>query len=120
MRVKLRFEFGEDFRLGPGKAELLEQIGAQGSIAAAGRTMGMSYKRAWSLIDEMNRAFAQPVVLSARGGAGHGGAVLTDTGRALIAHYRALERLVTAPEGQAEIAAIDRLLRAGLGETKPD
>lgn len=120
MRVKLRFEFSEDLRLGPGKAELLEQIGAQGSIAAAGRAMGMSYKRAWSLIDEMNRAFAQPVVLSVRGGAGHGGAELTDTGRAIIAHYRALERLVTGPEGQAEIAAIGQLLRPGLGATKSD
>ena len=120
MRVKLRFEFGEDLRLGPGKAELLEQIGAQGSIAAAGRAMGMSYKRAWSLIDEMNRAFVRPVVVSVRGGAGHGGAELTETGRAVIAHFRSLERLVTAPEGQAEIAAIQRLLRAGLGETESD
>lgn len=120
MRVKLRFEFGDDLRLGPGKAELLERIGTQGSIAAAGRSMGMSYKRAWSLIDEMNRAFAQPVVHSARGGAGHGGAELTETGHAVIAHFRALERLVTGPEGQAEIAAIDHLLRAGLGEAKSD
>ncbi len=120
MRVKLRFEFGEDLKLGPGKAELLERIGAQGSIAAAGRAMGMSYKRAWSLVDEMNRAFDQPVVLSVRGGAGHGGAELTDTGRAVIAHFRALERLVTGPEGRAEVDALKQLLRSGLGERKTD
>ena len=120
MRVRLRFEFGTDLRLGPGKAELLELIDAQGSIAAAGRAMGMSYKRAWSLIDEMNRAFDQPVVLSVRGGAGHGGAELTDTGRAVIAHFRALEKLVTGPDGQAELDALNRLLRSDLGDGDSD
>lgn len=120
MRVKLRFEFGEQLQLGPGKAELLERIAADGSIAAAGRAMGMSYKRAWSLVEEMNAAFAQPVLVSARGGAAHGGAQLTDTGRAVIAHFRALERLVTGPEGQAELAALSGLMKPGVGAGEED
>lgn len=115
MRIKLRFEFGKDLQLGPGKAELLEQIAATGSLAAAARAMGMSYKRAWVLVEEMNAAFAQPVVISARGGAGHGGAELTDTGRAIIAQFRALEALVDTPEGRARIAALTALMKPGVG-----
>ena len=115
MRVKLRFEFGADLTLGPGKAELLEQIAELGSIAAAGRAMGMSYKRAWSLVEEMNAAFAEPVVTSVRGGAGHGGAVLTGTGRAVITKFRMLEQRLSSPEAQAELAALVALMRPGLG-----
>lgn len=77
--------------MGPGKAELLERIAATGSIAAAGRQMGMSYKRAWMLIETLNAMFREPVVESSRGGPGGGGAVLTDMGRASLAEYRAVE-----------------------------
>lgn len=108
-RLHLRFQF-DNLRLGPGKAQLLEAIAAEGSIAAAGRVMGMSYKRAWSLVEEMNAAFAAPVVVSARGGAGRGGAEVTAAGRALLAHYRALENLLEQ-HGAAEIAAIRAMLR---------
>jgi molybdate transport system regulatory protein len=116
MRVKLRFEFGADLKLGPGKAELLEKIAALGSIAAAGRAMEMSYKRAWGLVEEMNAAFAEPVVTSARGGAGHGGAVLTATGLAVIAHFRSLERRLETDGAKADLAALIALMRPGLGE----
>lgn len=116
MRVKLRFEFGSDLKLGPGKAELLEQIDALGSIAAAGRAMGMSYKRAWSLVEEMNAAFVEPVVTSARGGAGHGGAALTATGRAVLVQFRKLEQRLETPEARAELAALVALMRPGLGD----
>lgn len=77
--------------MGPGKAELLEHIEATGSISAAGREMGMSYKRAWQLVDTMNAMFRAPLVQSSRGGAKGGGAVLTDEGHAVLSEYRALE-----------------------------
>lgn len=96
--------------LGPGKADLLELIGETGSIAAAGRRMKMSYKRAWSLVDDMNAAFREPLVEPSRGGQGGGGARLTPVGEAVLAHYRRLESR-TAEAGGAEIAALAGLLR---------
>ena len=95
--------------LGPGKADLLDGIRDAGSIAAAGRAMGMSYKRAWSLVEEMNAAFRAPLVARTRGGSRGGGARLTETGEAVLAHYRALER-IAAEAGAAEIAALRGLL----------
>ncbi|MBT9386527.1 LysR family transcriptional regulator [Pseudooceanicola sp. CBS1P-1] len=77
--------------MGPGKAELLERIGRTGSIAAAGREMGMSYKRAWQLVEVMNAMFREPVVTSSRGGAKGGGAQVTEAGEALLEAYRGLE-----------------------------
>ena len=77
--------------IGPGKAELLERVARTGSIAAAGREMGMSYKRAWQLIGTLNAMFRDPLVDSTRGGPGGGGAVLTGTGRTVLALYRAFE-----------------------------
>ncbi len=96
--------------LGPGKADLLERIRATGSIAAAGRAMDMSYKRAWSLVEEMNAAFREPLVESVRGGARGGGARLTDTGEAVLAHYRKLEE-IAAEAGAARLAALRSMLR---------
>lgn len=109
-RIKLRLEYDSPLVLGPGKAELLERIDSAGSISAAGRDMGMSYKRAWSLVEDMNRAFARPVVDSSRGGAGGGGAVLTETGREVLARFRRLERLLER-EGAEEIAGLAAMLR---------
>lgn len=106
--LKLRIVFGDDAMLGPGKVQLLEFIEENGSISAAGRAMGMSYKRAWSLVDEMNAAFNSPLVESVRGGAKGGGARLTDTGRRVLSHYRAL----SAAAQQAGAAHLDAL--AGL------
>lgn len=77
--------------LGPGKAELMEGIRDTGSIAAAGRRMGMSYKRAWSLVEELNGAFETAAVASSRGGPGGGGAHLTPLGEEILARYRAVE-----------------------------
>ena len=88
LRLRLLFS---DMNLGPGKAELMERIADTGSISAAGRQMKMSYKRAWTLVEEMNAAFTEPLVTSARGGAGGGGAHLTDTGKAVLHHFRAME-----------------------------
>ncbi|MFN3525711.1 MAG: winged helix-turn-helix domain-containing protein, partial [Paracoccus sp. (in: a-proteobacteria)] len=75
--LRVRLVFGDDRILGPGKAELLERIDRSGSIAAAGREMGMSYKRAWQLIGTLNAMFREPLVESTRGGPSGGGAVLT-------------------------------------------
>lgn len=99
----LRFYFG-GLKLGPGKVTLLEHIRDTGSISAAGRAMEMSYKRAWMLVEEMNAAFEAPVVESVRGGPKGGGAQLTASGLAVIAHYRAAEAAsesATAPHIQA-------------------
>ncbi|MCL4189264.1 MAG: LysR family transcriptional regulator [Rhodobacteraceae bacterium] len=100
--------------LGPGKAELLEGIRQTGSIAAAGRRMTMSYKRAWMLVEEMNRAFRDPLVASTRGGAKGGGAQLTEAGEAVLANYRKLEDIL-AEAGAARIGALRSMLRDGSG-----
>lgn len=114
-RIKLRIEFG-GLRLGPGKADLLAGIDELGSISAAGRRMKMSYKRAWSLVEEMNAGFAAPLVDSARGGAGGGGASLTDAGQRVLALYRALERRVTE-DGRPETDALAAMLADISGQT---
>jgi molybdate transport system regulatory protein len=108
--LRLRLLFDDRLVFGPGKAELLGQISRTGSIAAAGRAMGMSYKRAWALVEEMNAAFRMPLVVSARGGAGGGGAGLTDAGREVVEAYRTI--LATTEVAAApEIARIASRLR---------
>ena len=108
--LRLRLLFGNQLVLGPGKAELLAGIRDTGSIAAAGRAMGMSYKRAWSLVDEMNAAFASPLVTSARGGAGGGGAALTQTGLTVLDAYQSIVAR-TLCDNEAALAGIAALLR---------
>ncbi len=108
-RLRIRIVFGESGMIGPGKAELLERIDSAGSIAAAGRAMGMSYKRAWMLIETMNAMFREPVVESTRGGAQGGGARLTDTGHEVVAAYRAFEE-EAARSGEAHLARLQGLL----------
>jgi molybdate transport system regulatory protein len=81
-----------DVALGPGKVELLALIGQTGSINQAARRMGMSYMRAWSLVQMMNRCFKQPLILVSRGGTGGGGAELTETGSKVVALYRQMEQ----------------------------
>lgn len=89
--LRLRIVFDDARYLGPGKVDLLEGIARTGSIAAAGREMGMSYKRAWDLTHVMNTMFAAPLISSARGGAGGGGAQLTDLGVEVLALYRQIQ-----------------------------
>jgi molybdate transport system regulatory protein len=108
--LRLRLLFGDRLVFGPGKGELLAKIAETGSIAAAGRAMGMSYRRAWALVEEMNAAFRAPLVLSARGGAGGGGAVLSDDGREVLAAYRALLQSVEAAAAP-EIGRLQALIR---------
>ena len=100
-----RFRVGA--RIGPGKAKLLESIRDTGSISAAARDMGMSYKRAWVLLDSINRAFTEPVVTAAPGGAGGGGASLTPFGAEVLERYnRILDR--AAANAVDDLAALAR------------
>lgn len=92
LKLKLQFVCGDGFALGPGKADLLEAIGREGSISAAGRALGMSYRRTWLLVDEMNRCFRERLVDTLSGGGRERGARLTEAGRAVLAAYRELER----------------------------
>ena len=108
-RLRLRILFGSNAMLGPGKAELLEHIHETGSITAAGQRMGMSYKRAWSLVETLNATFREPVVITARGGAKGGGARLTDTGQAVLTHYRRIEDRLRL-ESEDDLAALRGLL----------
>jgi molybdate transport system regulatory protein len=91
LEPRLRILLGSSIAIGPGKAALLELIGETGSIAAAGRRMGMSYRRAWVLTKTMNACFRAPLVEAAKGGAGGGGAWLTPLGREVLALYRGME-----------------------------
>lgn len=91
-RLSIRIDFDSEGRLGPGKVLLLERIAREGSIAAAGRSMNMSYKRAWQLVSEINADFAEPLVAAQTGGKAGGGAALTRRGQELVRHYRAVER----------------------------
>lgn len=109
-RLRIRIVFGDAEMIGPGKAELLERIDRTGSIAAAGREMGMSYKRAWELVGTLNAMFRDPVVESTRGGAGGGGAVLTETGRRVLDLYRGFVA-DAAQAGTARLNALRAMLR---------
>ena len=94
-RLTIRIDLSGRRAIGPGKIKLLELIGQSGSISAAGRAMNMSYRRAWMLIDGLNRCFRTPVVETHFGGARGGGAVLTELGHDLIDRYRTIERAAT-------------------------
>lgn len=87
-RLQIRLYLAPGIWLGPGKADLLELIGETGSISEAGRQMGMSYKRAWSLVEVLNASFSAPLVERVRGGAGGGGARLTNEGQEVLARFR--------------------------------
>lgn len=107
LQIRLILPGGKTF--GPGKADLLELIDSLGSIAAAGRSMKMSYKRAWSLVEEMNASFEHPLVIAGRGGAEGGGAQVTALGREVLKRYRALVSGIGATEREG-LAFISRSL----------
>ncbi|MGE0024043.1 MAG: winged helix-turn-helix domain-containing protein [Hyphomicrobium sp.] len=104
--VRLRIVFPADRQIGPGKADLLEAIGRTGSISSAARDLGMSYRRAWLLVDELGKLFKRPLLTTAAGGAHGGGAALTDFGRALVAAYRRIEDRA-AEAARAELVAFE-------------
>lgn len=109
VQFRLRVYRDDSIAVGPGKVALLEAVAETGSISAAARQLQMSYRRAWMLIDETNRALASPAVVTAAGGSHGGGTALTEVGMELVTRYRAIEntaRLAAA----ADIAAMKRLL----------
>ena len=109
--LSLRINLHPSGRLGPGKIELLEHIATFGSISAGARRMNMSYKRAWDLVEEMNRLFGQPVVSAQTGGRHGGGAQLTPTGLAVVGRFRAIERAAEAAAA-AHIAALQAEIKS--------
>ena len=111
-RLTIRLDFDGGRRLGAGKVALLESIEATGSISAAGRAHKMSYRRAWLLVDELNKLFAEPVVAAHHGGTKGGGAALTEQGRRIVALYRNAEAKMRAV-AEAEIDKLESNLGAG-------
>ena len=97
--------------MGPGRAELLEAVRQHGSISAAARVIGMSYKRAWDLVEAMNVAFREPLVEAARGGTSGGGAQLTPTGETVLASYRQVEAAASVAAAM-ELTRLEGLLAA--------
>ena len=108
--VRLRLTLRQGIAFGPGKADLLEGIRDTGSIAAAGRRMGMSYTRAWGLVVAMNKEFRRPLVAPEKGGAARGGASLTSAGADILRRYRVMEASATRTVS-AHLAVIRRRLR---------
>jgi molybdate transport system regulatory protein len=90
-RLSIRIDLACGAQIGPGKIAVLEEIAQAGSISAAGRALGMSYRRTWELVEDLNQSLGTQVVETAAGGRGGGGAFLTKAGRAVVDHYRALE-----------------------------
>ena len=111
LKLKAQLYCGDEIAMGPGKAALMETIVREGSISAAARAIGMSYRRAWLLVDAMNRCWAEPLVETAAGGAKGGGARLSETGMAVLARYRAMEATIAQAAAAGE-QAMAELLRA--------
>jgi molybdate transport system regulatory protein len=107
-RLSIRLDLASGARIGPGKVAVLEEIARSGSISAAGRVLGMSYRRTWELVEELNRSLGTPVVETAAGGSGGGGAILTQAGKAVIARYRAIE-MDTALAARKHLHALNRV-----------
>lgn len=104
--------------MGPGKAELISRIDATGSISAAARDMGMSYRRAWQLVEAINASFVQPVVVTATGGKRGGGASITEFGRQLVAQFHAMEEMASAAIAD-DLVRFTQHLRKPAAKRKP-
>ncbi len=110
LKLKAQVYCGDELAMGPGKADLLDAIAQDGSISAAARTLGMSYRRAWLLVDTMNRCWREPLVETRSGGGSERGAVVTGAGRAALSAYRALEAAAAAASRNATAALTENLL----------
>ena len=109
VQFRLRFHVDDEIAIGPGKIALLEAILQTGSMSAAARQLGMSYRRAWVLVDQMNRSLRHPAVNAVSGGTRGGGTVLTPVGIKLVRHYRAIEASALRAAAR-DIEAITTLL----------
>jgi molybdate transport system regulatory protein len=110
--LSIRIDLSNGDRIGPGKVALLEAIQAKGSISGAARLLGMSYRRAWLLVEEINKTLAKPAVVAEMGGRSGGGASVTPAGEKIVDLYRAIERR-TREVSSAEFRAIAKLVRPG-------
>lgn len=111
LKLKAQIFCGDVPAIGPGKADLLEAIDREGSISAAGRAMGLSYRRAWLLVDSMNHCWVERLVEATAGGGAAKGARLTACGRTVLNAYRALERQLSDAAAQGNLDALTALLR---------
>lgn len=109
LKLKAQLLCGGEIAMGPGKADLLEAIERNGSISAAGRALGMSYRRAWMLVDVMNRCWSDPLVEAVSGGGRQKGARLTAQGREVLSRYRELEALIVKATAEP-VGALSRPL----------
>lgn len=107
--IRLFLKLDADTRIGHGKVALLEKIDETGSISAAGRALDMTYRRAWELVDHLNKAFGRPLVTGQTGGAGGGGAKLTELGREVVERYRALQA-ATEAAAEPHVAVLEGLM----------
>ncbi|WP_411342297.1 ModE family transcriptional regulator [Sphingopyxis sp. J-6] len=112
LKLKAQLFCGDEPAIGPGKADLLEAIDREGSISAAGRSLGMSYRRSWLLVDSMNRCWIERLVETTAGGGAAKGARLTDCGRTVLASYRALERRLADAARRGGLDELTALMRA--------
>ncbi len=118
-KIRIRVQVGDQPLFGPGKAALLTAISDIGSIAGAARSLGMSYRRAWLLVDAMNRNFIGPLVTATPGGRGVGGAHITDLGRQVLTAYHAVEDDAAQAAGKP-LAALERLIAPDPGPVVAD
>ena len=113
--IRLFLKLDAETRIGHGKVALLEKIAETGSISAAGRALDMTYRRAWELVDHLNKAFGRPLVTGQSGGAGGGGASLTDLGREVVMRYRAIQAVAEAA-AESHVLALEALMDTGLAQ----
>ena len=119
LRLRARIYCADEIAFGPGKADLLDAVAQTGSISAAGRATGMSYRRAWLLVDTMNRCWEGPLVITAHGGTRGGGARLSPLGADILARYRALQadiEKVARPHAEALSRLLEPQPRPGTGK----
>jgi molybdate transport system regulatory protein len=117
--ITIRIPYGTLSAIGPGKADLLEAIERCGSISAAAKEMGMSYKRAWDLVDTMNHAFRASLVVTATGGSHGGGAQMSDMGHEVLRRYRDIESKANASIA-AEASELAALLSPAASQKNPE
>lgn len=115
LKLKIQLYCDNEIAMGPGKADLLDAIAREGSISAAARAMDMSYRRAWLLVDTMNRCWREPLVETSPGNARSGGARVTEFGTAVLHHYRALQARL---QGTSDCPDHTALAKAMLSQPK--
>ena len=111
LKIKVQLFCGDEIAMGPGKADLIDAIVEHGSISAAGRAMGMSYSRAWKLVDVMNRCWSAPLIETMPGRRSGGGAMVTELGRAVLAGYRDLQEQLDRASAGASLSSLRKAIR---------